>query len=252
MTTNVFDSNGHMMATDSRWSIQLAGWLMYVDDTGYDKIVAHNNKVLMFAGLGKAIQLWKDWIASNPTSPLGMPEHRGMAVCMVDATSRKVNFDAHQDIIDKGVYCAGSGSRYAYGCWISNKNARKAVETAKSLDYFSGGEIKYFNFKDSTNNLTPKQPITNITIATVDAAIKQGGKIMKINIPSPGNPPFSMATTSANDNNEVLVAAELIRSKIDAGELSANAPCDGMYNDWSEENKEKFNLALGGMFGWKS
>ena len=74
---------------------------------------------------------------------------------------------------------------------------------------------------------------------------------MKINIPQAGNIPFSMASISANDTNDALSAAEQIRNKIDSGELSANAPCDGMYNDWSAENKEKFNLALGEMFGWK-
>jgi hypothetical protein len=251
MTTNIFDSNGQMMATDSRWSIQLAGWLMYVDDVGYDKIVEQNGKVLMFAGFGRAIQQWKDWIASNPTGPSGMPIHKGMSVCMVDAATKSVDFEAEQDIVNNGVYCAGSGARHAYGCWVYNKCAKKAVETAKSLDFFSGGEIKYFDFKNSINNLTPKALLTNITIDTVDAAILKGGQIMKINIniPAPGNPPFTMAASANSDDS--TIAAEQIRAKIASGELSATAPCDGMHNDWSKENKDRFSEALGKMFGWK-
>lgn len=248
MTTNIFDSNGQMMATDSRWSIQMAGWLMYVDDSGYDKIIEHNGQVLMFAGFGRAIQQWKDWIASNPADISNMPHHKGMSVCMVNALSSTVVFDAQQDIVNNGVYCAGSGARHAYGCWISNKSATKAVETAKTLDFFSGGEIKYFDFKNKINNLTLQQPLANITIASVDAAILQGGQVMKINtnLPIPSNPPFARASA----NEEDIVTAQ-IRAKVQAGELSATAPCDGMHNDWSQENKDKFTLALGQMFGWK-
>lgn len=251
MTTNIYDSNQFIMATDSRWSIQLGCWLMYADEVGYDKIIHQRGKVLMFAGFGSAIQAWKDWILSTPIGPVDMPPHKGMAVCMVDATTKIVDFDAHQDIVDSGVYCAGSGARHAYGCWKSNNSAIKAVETAKSMDIFSGGEIKYFDCNNQSNNLTQLAPLTNITINTVDEAILRGGKIMKINLPSPGNPPFSLRTeSSANDDGEASAIA-LITRKVASGELSATAPCDGMHNDWTDVNKEKFTLALGNMFGWK-
>ena len=73
---------------------------------------------------------------------------------------------------------------------------------------------------------------------------------MKINVsPPPGNPPFPQAGASAND--DAAGALEQIRTKIATGELSANAPCDGMHNEWTEESKGKFNAALGKMFGWK-
>lgn len=42
-----------------------------------------------------------------------------------------------------------------------------------------------------------------------------------------------------------------IREKIASGELSANAPCDGMYNEWAKEDETKFKSALDDMFGWK-
>lgn len=222
---------------------------MYLDDTGYEKLVIHKKKVLMFAGFGKVIQQWKDWIFSDPIDASGMPPHKGMAVCMVDAETQNVDFHAHQDIVSDGVHCAGSGARPAYGCWLLNKCAKTAVETAKKQDFCSGGEVKYFDFRSGENNAS--NPFAaQMTIDEVDKAINQRGVVMKINVPGLGNPPFAFANGANDDESEAAVKE--IRSKIASGELSANAPCDGMYNDWSEENKIKFNKALAGMFGWKS
>jgi hypothetical protein len=257
MTTNIFDSSGHLMATDSRWSIEYGDWLLYLDDTGYEKMLVRNGKVLMFAGYGRVIQLWKDWINSDPPDPSGMPAHKGMSVCMVDGATRTVDFDAEQDIVANGVYCAGSGSRSAYSCWSANRDAHRAVETAKSKDIFSGGEVKFYNFKNGSNNLVNNYPTAGITIKMVDQAILSRGSVMKTNtnstsgasLPFPKVANAKAADDAANDDKS---AVEEIREKIAAGELSANAPCDGMHNDWTEENKAKFQKALGNMFGWKN
>ena len=66
-----------------------------------------------------------------------------------------------------------------------------------------------------------------------------------MNIPNGGKSlPFASA---ANDNPEL---AE-IKAKIAAGDLSASAPADGMYEEWSAEEKGQLKKAFSDMFGWK-
>jgi hypothetical protein len=40
------------MACDSRWSIQNHNFILYIDDTGFEKIIPHNGIAFMFAGNG--------------------------------------------------------------------------------------------------------------------------------------------------------------------------------------------------------
>lgn len=247
MTTNIFDGTAHVMATDSRWSVKHGDFMLYIDDVGYDKIELCNGKALMFAGYGRKIDEWKKWIRSNPQDASNMPGFEGMAVCMVDVASKAVDFSAEQDIVNSGAYCAGSGSFYAFSCWSVNRCAKKAVETAKSTDIFSGGEVKYYAFTNGENNLN--YPQAQVTIEMVDKALSERGLVMNMNRNATGTPaiPFPKAAAA----NEQDAAVKDIRAKVASGDLSANAPCDGMYNDWKDEDKSKFVDALGRMFGWK-
>ena len=74
MTTNVFDGPVGLVATDSRWSIQRGRWLIYLDDTNFDKIELTDAAAFMFAGSAVLIEKWKLWIRSNPPDASGMPE----------------------------------------------------------------------------------------------------------------------------------------------------------------------------------
>lgn len=40
------------------------------------------------------------------------------------------------------------------------------------------------------------------------------------------------------------------RTKIASGELSAQAPCAGMHNQWTEEQKSRVTKALESIFDW--
>lgn len=238
------------MAADSRWSIERGDWLYYLDDTGYNKIERRHGKALMFAGYGGKIQEWKNWIRSNPTSSLNMPGFRGMSVCMVDESSRTVDFDEQQDIVANNVYCAGSGARSAYNCWLTNKCSKRAVETAKLKDYYSGGDVKFIDFTTSETNLTDDS-MTPLTIEMVSEAILQRGIFMNINTNS-GIPNLPNQHASSSAANDEAAVREEIRGLVASGDLSANAPCDGMHNDWTAANKDKFTQALGKMFGWSN
>jgi hypothetical protein len=250
MTTNIFDGNARVMATDSRWSIEYGSWLLYLDDTGYEKIERCNGVALMFAGHGKKIQEYKDWIRSMPDDDSNMPDVKGMSVCMVDEEAGTVDFAKHQDIESGNVLCAGTGARWAFSCWTDNKCSKRAVETAKSKDYCSGGVVKYIDFARGETNLAAYNAEVQLTIEMISRNILQRGISMKIQATPTGTPnlPFATADGAANDERE---ARRAIAELVAAGKLGATAPCDGMHNDWSESDKTDFKRALGKMFRWK-
>jgi hypothetical protein len=251
MTTNIFDKNSAVMATDSRWSIEYGQWILYLDDTGYEKIERCNGVALMFAGLGPKIQEYKDWIRSKPTDFSLMPDVKGMAVCMVHEASNNVTFRKHQDIEANNVYCAGSGARPAYSCWLDNKCSKTAVESAKLKDHYSGGEVKYVNFGTSETNLHAVFPQVQMTIQTITDNIIQRGIAMQIHATPTGTPDLKLAKASSGVVNDEQAARAEMASLVAQGKLSATAPCDGMHSDWSEEDKTAFRAALAQMFGWE-
>lgn len=253
MTTNIFDGNSGVMATDSRWSIEYGCWLYYLDDTGYSKIERLNGMAIMFAGYGGKIQEYKDWIRSNPTDFSRQPDVKGMSVCMVEESTGNVEVKEEQDIDTNNVLCAGSGARPAYGCWTSNKCSKKAVESAKLVDPCSGGDVKFIDFKNSETNLAEYAAETQLTIAQISANIMKRGISMKIRTTPTGTPDLPFVKAAGEDAaNEEQLARAAVSELVATGKLSANAPCDGMHNDWSEESKANFRRALGKMFGFKN
>lgn len=243
MTTNVFDELNGVMATDSRWSIQHGSYIIYLDDTGYEKILIWNGYAIMFAGNGGRIQQWKDWIMSNPKDASEQPPVEGICVCIVDMVAKKVKSSVKQIVLAEGGYFAGSGQLYAVPCWMKNRLAQLAVETAKSNDKLSGGDVKFYNFVSGENNLNVNFPTGNMTIQMVTAALLKRGLVMQTTKGAHGVP-FAEA---ANDNPELQQIVE----KVANGELTASAPSEGMYSQWTTEEKASLNNALGDMFGWK-
>lgn len=238
MTTNVFDEQRALMASDSRWSIRHGQYLIYLDDTGCDKIMIVRNRAIMFAGNGGRIQQWKDWLQSEPKDDSMQPKVEGVCICIADYETGKVKKSFKQRVIDSAGYFAGSGTDYAVPCWAANRDARRAVETAKQVDVCSGGEVKYVDFRAQQHNLYRG---SNVTIQMVDDAILKRGLVMTMTTAQP----FSFSA-AANDNPEL---AE-VRAKIAAGDLSASAPSDGMYEEWSDEEKAELKESLAEMFGW--
>lgn len=239
------------MATDSRWSIQHGNWLFYLDDTGYDKIERMNGMALMFAGYGAKIQEYKYWLRSNPADDSNMPDVKGMSVCMVEESTGIVEVKEEQEIDESNVLCAGSGAWPAYRCWQANKSPLRAVDSAKMVDICSGGEVKFIDFPNSKTNVVSVHGAADLTIQVISENIFKRGIPMKLHTTQQNalNMPFSkVAGGAANDEH---AAREEIGALIASGELSANAPCAGMNNDWSDASKANFKRALGKMFGWK-
>ncbi|WP_457443808.1 hypothetical protein [Roseateles sp. P5_E4] len=240
MTTNVFCEHGRMLASDSRWSVLSANNLLFfVDDTGFDKIEVLTQWAFVFAGEGMGIQRWKDWIRSAPTSAAAMPAVDGVAVCIVDTATNTVRFALKQEIVRDGGYFAGSGALPAYLCWSTNKDARRAVDSAKGADRCTGGEVKYFDCVLKNHNLSNAV----VTIAEVNEVLLTRGYVMDLN---KGTPPVKLAEFAANESH-----VNDIKAKIASGEVSVQAPCDQMYNRWTEEETAELQSVLADVFGWQ-
>lgn len=238
MTTNVFDEAKGLMATDSRWSIKQGKYIVYLDDTGCEKILLMHNRAIMFAGNGGRIQQWKDWLLSEPKDDSLQPKEEGLCICIADLTTGKMKRSFKQTVVDNKGYFAGTGTTYAVPCWVQNGDAKRSVDTAKIADDFSGGEVKYFNFSSRKHNIISGN---NVTIQMVDNAILTRGLVMTTN----DKQSVSFATEAMRDADLAKM-----RAKIAAGDLSASAPSDGMYDQWSQEEKNSLKESLGEMFGW--
>lgn len=230
------------MATDSRWSIRSGNYVVYLDDTGFDKIEVRKGAAFMFAGNGGRIQQWKSWLRTDPQDDSNQPPEDGICICIANTTTKLMKSFGKENVVINGGYFAGTGTIYAIPCWQQNNDPRRSVETAKLSDIYSGGEVKFFDFASDKHNLN--YPQGNVTIQMVDQAILTRGLAMKINVNSAQPLPFPQA---AKNDPEV---AE-IRDKIAQGHLSASAPCDGMYKQWTTEEKAELHDALADVFGWK-
>ncbi|MGN8004340.1 hypothetical protein ACTJKQ_14250 [Acidovorax sp. 22279] len=243
MTTNVYDSKAGVMATDSRWSHQFGSRIVYVDDAHFSKIEIFGAWAIMFAGDGVKIQQWKDWIRSGPTDFSLMPDYDGICVCIVSSATKQVRFKQPQDITKDGGYFAGSGSMHAYLCWSVNRDAKRAVESAIQADGYSGGLVKFVNLNDMSNNLSAPGPINQWRIDDVRDAVLQRGMVM--NLAQNSGAPFQLSKLAAND-----AEVAKIQAMIASGEVAPTAPCDGMYTEWTEDQKVELKSALADVFGW--
>ncbi len=185
----------------------------------------------MFAGRGRLIEEWKLWIRSNPPDDTNMPAVEGISVNGFEMSTGEIGYSEGMSITHESSIFAGSGARHAVMCWASNRDAKRAVTTARDFDPATGGDVKF----------------APATIADIDRALATRGTIMDITTKG-GSVPFKLSDISAGDTAEI----KEIQSQIAAGQLSAQAPCDAMYSDWSTEERSKLKTFLGGIFGWKN
>lgn len=249
MTTNVYDGNAGMMATDSRWSVTYLNRMVYLDDVGFDKIERIPGHALMFAGLGKQVQAWKTWLRSTPKDLSGHPAYDGMSVTMARTEDKGVIFSRNAKYMQSGAIFAGTGWYAALACWMTNKDAQRSVNTAKKFDPFTGGETKFFDLVKGAHNLYPG---ADVGFTDVCRNFEKRGLIMPIDeknaklAPFPKRDSIEGAKDASNDEFLREVAA-----KIASGDLHPAAPCEEMLRPWTEEEKAQFNSALGDAFGWK-
>lgn len=248
MTTNVYDENQGVMASDSRWSMERGDYILYIDDAEFDKIESVNNAVVMFAGHGIRIHEWKQWLRSNPSDDSNQPAVKGVCICIADLDTKQMQPFGKENFRHEGGYFAGSGAIHALTCWTADRNAKKAVVTAIEYDQYSGGDVKYFDFNDRSNNLTASSVHGISDIDGLNEAILKKGHMMKkdMNVNSIPFPKAENASFLIKNHPDF----EQIQNEVASGQLSASAPWDGMDKDWTDGEKADLKVALGNIFGW--
>lgn len=248
MTTNVFDGAVKVVATDSRWSWIYGPYVVYCDDTGFHKIQVLDDLVIMFAGRGDLIQSWRDYLATKPRILANQPAAtKEVSICMFDAkTGEYVKSAGGVHRIVENSRFAGTGGEHACGCWVVNRNAIRAVETAKTIDPLSGGEVKFVDIVGNDDNLKHAFMVYQTpTIDVVSKALDSRGFVMKINDSTNLGTPVPFKVAAANDTalNDFKVQAA-------SGQLPPSAPFEGMDREWSTVEKQEMNDALRS-YGWE-
>jgi hypothetical protein len=241
MTTNVRDSHSGVLATDSRWTIDLRPhgkqMILRQDDADYQKIIKVERDLFMFAGLSKAIDAWKQAIALASYFPNAVQWEAlpttGMAFCVVRGESRESSEFGLRLNLD-GASFAGTGMYFARDCWTTNKSAQRAVESAKQSDPLTGGLVRYYNYLTEDNNLG-----TDKTLGDMQGGFRTKGIVMytdrKCELP--------IAEASAEDNT----LHEVIR-QVESGGLFASAPCGPENEAWPEQERQRLFAAMKEIF----
>lgn len=241
MTTTVYDGIAKIAATDSRWSISLENAVVYVDDSNFDKIEYLSDKrlVVTFAGNASLIEVWKTWFrtgmqGSRPSvsekGPSG--EEFSIATCILSLNDGGVLFAHGQDIEIENAKFAGSGGIHAHGCWQNHKCAVRAVDSAKKLDVFSGGETKYVNMMAGEHNLNSPLSCRDMTTSFLSK-----GFVMYLHNKADSPVPFQEAVSRDR-------AMEQLAQDIASGAVVARAPCDAMFKPWTPEEEKQLDDVL--------
>jgi len=236
VTTNVFDMDSRQVATDSRWSIDCQKFILFIDDTGFDKICLAKRHAFMFAGNGPLIQQWKDWLQANPLGASNMPDVQGIAICIINMPTAEIKFEHGQDIVLTNARFTGTGSKYAHNCWSVHADAKKAVMSATKSDYFSGGTIAFVELATGSTNLA-----NSATYEDLRGQLLERGMMMY----------KQDASTSQTLQDAAAADPEVARvvEGIAAGTVVASAPYDSMDKLWSQTDIKQLSAVLEEIFG---
>jgi hypothetical protein len=237
MTTNVLDLSAEIAATDSRWSLPIgASSLLYIDNSGCEKIFPVAHLLFVFAGYGGLIQLWKRWAAQLPELTTRIPpcEISGRSVCitLTDMERGRILFEHRQEVFEEQyARFAGTGRHYAYQNWCATGDAIQAVTFAIQQDIYSGGDVKYHRFNGRTN-ITEQRDMSYAAQKLI-----QEGRFMTTINPNVTDVPVSEAVKT-NPELKTLV------DRVVSGEASLISPCDGMYIPWTDDEKQQFSRVI--------
>lgn len=244
MTTNVYDIQSRIIASDSRWSYRLLDGfksviaVVYADDTGFDKIEVHQEYCAIFAGNSKLIDDWKNWIRCTAKHVVKRPiVIDDFAMCLIDKRTGAVKFEHGQKISDEKSYrFAGTGAYPAYKCWNNNKDALRAVESAKIDDHYSGGEVKFLTLEDDKHNVNHSG-----VFESINSSILTRGMVM-YTAESQKLVPIQEAAKSDKEVRKLV-------DQIASGSVSAEAPSGLDTIVWTESDVERLDAALEECFG---
>lgn len=242
MTTNVFDVKAAVVASDSRWSYTIKDGealraVVYVDDTGFDKMVFGEGACAVFAGRSNLIDHWKDWIRSKNKVVLRRPmTEDNFSMCVVNAATGALIFEHGQKIVDDHYRFAGTGAKHAHTCWINNRDAIKAVRSAAVNDQYSGGEVKYFNIKSQDHNVSA----AGMYQAINDAVIERGIVMY---------PTYEGKTVPIQDAAKTDPSISTLVRNIKTGDAIAEAPSGRDTVVWTDTDLKRLDDSLEAFFG---
>ena len=226
MTTNVYDITKGLLSTDSRWSKDNGEYVVYIDNTGYDKIVHDHKIAILFAGDLDKVDVWKKWFMKGRPDP--RPPEKDLSLIIVCLETGDPVFKSEYTLASfneeaiQAVY-GGTGGVYAKNCWEVNSCAMTAVNTAIQEDFLSGGEVVYLNRNDLSTNITNTGKFFHVT-----TLLKEAGTIMDIKTKQ-------KATIKEFDNSTFSLSAKALVEEVLSGKATLSAPFVGMGQPWSNE-----------------
>jgi len=252
MTTTVCDLVNKIITADTRWSCGSEGdlvlsdgnaYIVYCDETGFDKITVVGNTALITAGHGGLISAWKQWWSGDadpqfkPSTDIDGVNVINLAI--IDLESNEVIFDAGQK---QALYCkqtnkikaftSGSGGAHAASDLLIHGCAKNAVGFASIHDYCTGSDVSFACYKTNQNNLNSQINDYDVIVN----GITNKGRIMALNISKPND-------NGCEISNHPLAAE--IKHMFTTGEAIASAPVPGIGSfKWTEDTDTKFQDAM--------
>ncbi|WP_112197787.1 hypothetical protein [Rahnella sp. NRRL B-41462] len=249
MTTTAYDCLNKIVASDTRWSADVdlidGMHILYVDDTGFNKICNRRGGALICAGDGLTIQNLKQWWTAEPFDPDAIPELKMQSKYLVsimmisaegerlfDAGPKHVVYDTEKDSLIS--VFSGSGGAYAASAFMKCGCPKSSVEVAKFSDPKSGGEVKFLELDTQNHNLNDE----NLDYDTIMNAMTERGILMKFK-----------GVYAANSENVTSIPlrehaqADDIIQALKSGSIQAYAPTGGSAIEWTEERTNKLKEA---------
>jgi hypothetical protein len=241
-----------IITADTRWSCGSQGelilsdnqpYLVYCDDTGFDKISVVGKTALVTAGNGILIAQWKSWWAGD-ADPAKRPTtvidgQNAVNIAIIDLEDNSVIFDAGQKQVlfctrshEIQAFTSGSGGYHAASRLKISGCAKDAISFASEHDYCTGSDVSYACYKSDQNNLNDQVVDYNV----IAEGITQRGYIMALN------------TTKPSDKGEELSKHHLageVTALFSSGKAVASAPVPGVADfKWTQDTDKKFEDAM--------
>lgn len=238
MTTNAIDKRKRVIASDSRWSIPDGDFLIYVDDTGFDKIADRHFAAILCAGDAILIEEWKNWFREPALRPHALPrtERRdadgnvqSITISLIQKPDCKILFSSgwYLDFEDVAKF-SGSGAVFARDCYMRNRCGKTSIESAAAQDFATGGETKYVELETFKHNLHNAR----VTLAEATQQLLTKGQVV------------DTRTKKVVSLKEYQASAGGVVSAIIAGEKSLSAPTGQAQRPWSDAEKEELRRAM--------
>lgn len=259
MTTNVIDMKHFTAACDSRWTIHSSqlpvpyttnGFRLWVDNTGFEKIIVYQKLCYIFAGPADLISEWKQWVwtmgpVKNPDilpdvkSKTGTLHLHIVSVGQNPSLARRIGGrpDLELEPDKGGIFFAGTGSVPAYEGWQRTLCARLAVQAAIEADVASGGRVIYRNLKDDSD-MKPE----DITMGNIPESLRR-----KVMVKHYSDNEGTGIPAYQSSDQRVLEAL----SQVVSGSATLVAPCGTEKEDWTQEEKNSLSSFFKDFYGTK-